>query len=107
MSNTQRSLKLLRERGLICWKAEHYNFFSGRRDDAWGVFDILGFGAIDGDYAIGVLGIQTTSAAHISDRRKKIRKWHGFEQWKQSGNSILIHGWFKKANRWQVREESL
>lgn len=98
-SNNVRSKKLLESSGWTVWKAERWNPYSRRTEDAFSIFDLL---CIHPAYK-GVMGVQTTSKANMSARAKKIRGSVSGQIWRTSENRTEVHGWFKKSNRWQVK----
>jgi hypothetical protein len=83
-----------REQGHFIAKTEHWNHFSKRRNDLYGVFDAV---VMDG-YA-GLLGIQVTSTPHISEREQKIRASKEATCWLTKGLRIQIEGWAKRGKR--------
>lgn len=95
---TQRSLKMMRDQGFYAEVVEKYNSFTKRRNDFAGFIDILCLGENQ------IVGVQTTSYSNISSRVKKIKEHENLEAVKKSGIKILVHGWQKKNNRWQVKE---
>lgn len=97
-SPTQRSLKLMRDKGYYSEVVERYNSFTKKRNDFAGFLDILCLG--DGE----VVGVQTTSYSNMSARVKKIREHENLNFVLNSGIRILVHGWHKVGNRWQVKE---
>ena len=97
-SPTQRSLKYMRDQGYYAEVVERFNSFTKRRHDLCGFIDILCLG--DGE----VIGVQTTSYSHISDRKKKIQEHENFQTVLKSGIRIVVHGWHKVGNRWQLKE---
>ena len=99
---TQMSMKYLRKMGFTVDKVEHYNTFSHRYSDLFGVFDILAIR--EGE---GIIGIQTTSASGFSSRVRKILDSHAAEVWLKAGGRIRVHGWHKPAHRWKVRDEEI
>jgi hypothetical protein len=106
MSPTQRSLAWLRRRGATAAVVERYNPHAKRRVDLFGFIDLV---ALDGGQ--GVLGIQTTSADHVSHRLAKLREEcaEAMERWLNAGNRLVIHGWAKQGPRgrrklWTLRE---
>ena len=101
MSNTQRSMKLLREEGYFVWHCETWCAFTKRKKDLLGFADLLAL------RSKRTVAVQTTSRANLSARRKKILNAESYKHWKEAGNEVLLHGWFKKANRWQVKTEAL
>ncbi len=97
-SPTQRSLKLMRDNGYYAEVVERYSSFTRKRNDFAGFIDILCLG--DGE----VVGVQTTSYSNMSARIKKIREHENLNVVLTSGIRILVHGWHKVGNRWQVKE---
>ena len=99
---TQLTLAYYRRRGYVCDVAEHYNFYSGRRNDLFSFADIV---AVDGRE---ILFVQTTSRHNMSSRRNKIR-----------GNpaaamiaglpcaKVILLGWYKNGARWACKEETI
>jgi hypothetical protein len=63
---TARSLAYLRSQGFTCWVTEYWHAFARRRVDLFGIVDILALRPGE------VLGVQTTSAANVSSRVRKI-----------------------------------
>ncbi len=97
-SPTQRSLKLLRERGYVAEVVEYWNHFARRRVDLFGVIDIVGVKDV-------IVGVQTTSASNASARIKKMIGNEAVIAWIQVGGEILVHGWRKTSkNRWYCNE---
>ena len=108
MSPTQRSLKLLRDRGYLCAIVEHFVRFPppGHRVDLWGFVDILAIKAGE------VLGVQTTSGVHVAERLRKIVASPHVATVLSAGVRVVVHGWRKvgprgKAKHWECREEFL
>ena len=97
-SPTQRSLKYMRDQGYYAEVVEKYNSFTKRRNDFAGFLDILCLG--EGE----VVGVQTTSYSNMSARAKKIREHENLEVVRKAGIRILVHGWVKRNNRWEVKE---
>lgn len=98
-SSMQLSLAVLRKQGYFCEITEHYNFFSKRRKDLFGIIDIVALG--NGE----TIGIQTTTVNGLSAHRKKIRESLTISPWLRAGNRFLLHGWRKKKGRWTLREQ--
>lgn len=97
-SPTQRSLKLLRGRGLVCQVVEKWNAFAKVRQDLFGFIDIVCV-----SQKAGIVGVQTTTGSHISERAKKIKAEPRAEAWIRSGGRIIIHGWVKQGARGKVK----
>ena len=90
LNPTQKSLKLLRARGGLVEKVEHWNSFAGCRQDLFGFGDIVHVAANE------ITLVQTTSAAHVGARLKKIAASAAADLWLVSPHrSIEIHGWKK------------
>src|SRR5574341_1521515 len=98
-SPTQRSLKLMRERGFYAEVVEHWNQWARKRKDLFGFIDVLCLGDT-GD----LVGVQSTSASNISARVRKITDSPFLGRVRKAGIRILVHGWKKVKGRWQVRE---
>lgn len=97
MTPTQRSLALLTKQGYTARVTEHWNHYAKIRQDLFGFIDIV---ALHPD-AKGLLGIQTTSYANLQARVKKIFGTSVARLWLDCGNRIDVHGWDKRAGRWE------
>jgi len=73
----------MRDQGYYAEVVERFNSFTKRRHDLCGFIDILCLGKGE------VIGVQTTSYGHISDRRKKIIEHENFQTVLDSGIKIL------------------
>lgn len=108
MSPTARSLAYLRKVA-IAQVVERYNPHAKRRVDLFGFIDIVAL-----DTGPGVLGVQTTTADHISHRLAKLRQECAPQMacWLQRGNRLVIHGWGKRGPRgkrktWTLTEREI
>lgn len=103
MSPTQRSLKLMRERGYYCEVVEHFNSFTKQRKDLFGFADIICLGWDE------VIVVQTTSYSNVSARIKKITDHENVGAVRKAGIGIVIHGWHmpKGKRKYEVREVDL
>ena len=101
MTLTGRSTALLRERGYIVATVEHYNAFPQRKHDLFGCIDLLAIG--NGE----TVAVQVTSKPHLSERRHKIEEAEAYPEMLRSGWKVVLHGWYKEANRWQLKEVEL
>lgn len=106
-SFNQRVKRDLENQGYTFALTEHYNFFSGRRNDLFGIFDGI---AIHPDIP-GVLGLQWTDSTSGSSHRRKIFENPIHETWLKSGNRIEMwlfksedHG---KTIRYNIAKESI
>ena len=114
MSPTERTLKALKERGLICGIVERFNRFGGPfgiRQDLFGILDIIAL-----DIEKGVIGVQSTGqdfAGHI--KKLTIEKAKESHDWLRTpGTSLELWGWRKvkkvrggKAMVWKPRVKVL
>lgn len=98
-SPTQRSLKLMRDRGYLCEITERWNPFAKVRHDLYNFVDVLCIRAGE------TVAVQTTSYANVSARMKKISELDTSAIVKLAGWKIVIHGWRKdKSGKWVCRE---
>ncbi len=97
-SPTQRTLAEMRKRGFLCAVVEKFNSFTKTRNDLFGFIDILCIA--EGS----IIGVQATSDDNLSKRVVKINTHENIAAVRASGIKILVQGWRKKGNRWQVRE---
>lgn len=104
-SPTQRSLSLLRSRGYLVAVVEHWNQFSCRRNDLFGVADLIAIKPGE------ILLVQTTSYSNLWARRTKITTHENWLAIRTAGFAFHLHGWKSKANGkrrlWECREEVL
>jgi hypothetical protein len=100
-SLTARSKALLVELGYQVALVEHYNSFTRRKHDLWGCIDLLAIGHGE------TVAIQVTSKGHLSERRHKIEEAEAYPEMIRSGWRVVLHGWFKESNRWQLKEVEL
>jgi hypothetical protein len=98
---TQRSLKLMRERGYYAEVVERWVPVVRIRRDFAGVIDILALGDAC------VVGVQATSYSNTSARVRKIVEHENWPILQRAGIKVLVHGWRKVKNRWEVREVEL
>ena len=101
MNLTARSMALLRERGYTVATVEHYNAFTKRKHDLFGCIDLLAIG--NGE----TVAVQVTSKDNLSSRRHKIEEADAYPEMLRSGWRIVLHGWYKDGNRWQLKEVEL
>ncbi len=104
-SPTARTLEALRKLGCLCQVVEHWNAFSRRRIDLYGIIDVV---AIRADVP-GVTGIQATSTANLTARVKKALAEPALLVWLQAGNRFSCWGWAKRGKKgerkvWTLKE---
>ncbi len=98
---TQRSLKLMRERGYYAEVVERWVPVIRVRRDFAGVIDILCLGDKS------VVGVQATSYSNTSARVRKIVEHENYAVIQRAGIRVLVHGWRKVKNRWECKEIEL
>ena len=110
LSPTQRTLRALRERGLVCAIVEKFNPYVGPhgiRQDLFGIIDVLAL-----DPQVGVIGVQSTGQDFAGHKRKLLEERHQETvDWLSTpGTSLELWGWRKvklrrgsKAMRWRPR----
>lgn len=101
MSPTQRSLKLLRERGYTAGIVEKWNPHARRRFDLFGILDLVAVG--NGE----TIGVQTTSGSNVSSRVAKIQDSEALAELRAAGWTIVVHGWRKLKSGWACREVNI
>ncbi len=87
-NSMQRTLALLRNDGVKYEITEHYNHFSRKRNDLFGIFDIL---AIDDGKIVGIQACGTDWQPHV----KKIKESEYALPFIQAGGEIRLYGWRK------------
>jgi hypothetical protein len=101
-SPTQRSLKHLRDNGLLAGVVERWIPRANVRSDLFGCIDIV---ALEEDGT--TVFVQTTTGDHFAERRKKIEANDALPRMTAKGR-VVLHGWRKNAKgRWVLREEVL
>ena len=113
MTNTQRTLRHLRQEGRICGIVEKFNRFAGPhgvRQDLFGFIDIISL-----DPARGIVGVQSCGADVAAHRRKILEQCTAEAiEWLKSNGLIEIWGWRKvvkargmKLKVWAPRVEQI
>lgn len=92
ISNTQRTLKYLRDQGYTSAIVEKWNSHTRTRHDLFGIIDIIAL-----DPKNGVIGVQSTGSA-FSEHYKKLTEEKATEtrQWLETpGTQLVLIGWRK------------
>lgn len=98
MSPTQRSLKYLRDAGYTVAIVEHWNSFTRRRHDLFGMFDLLAVRPAE------TLAVQTTSGSNVAARMRKLSESELIGAVREAGWVVHVHGWRKGVNgRYSLR----
>ena len=99
-SPTQLTLaKLQKENYRQVQIVEKWNSWGRVRVDLFGIIDVI---AISDEFE--TVGIQTTTLNNIGARIKKIGDSEAVGDLRKAGWKIHVHGWYKKNNRWHVKE---
>jgi len=87
-SPTQNSLAVLRALGYTCWIVEHWNSFTRKRVDMFGMFDIIAIRENE------TLAVQTTTSG-VASRVAKIADSPYIADVRKAGWRVEVHGWRK------------
>ena len=106
-SPTQRSLKLLRDRGFRAAVVEKRIPGMDVTQDMYGFIDIHAM-----QPSVGFLAVQTTSGPNVAARIQKIKELPAAREWLLCYGLIVVHGWRKVGARgarklWECREVQL
>lgn len=109
MTPTARTLKRLRDQGMMAAVVERWNPYAKIRQDLFGFLDVV---AVEPGTQ-GVLGIQATSGTNVAHRLAKLREEpiaSRVEVWLAAGNRLAVIGWRKvgprgKRKTWKARTE--
>lgn len=99
LSPTQLSLRWLRDNGYIAEVTEHWNPHARIRNDLFGFVDVLAIRDTE------TLAVQTTSAANVPARVRKIRESDLYPKVLAAGWQVRVHGWAKKSGRWHLQRD--
>ena len=94
-SPTQRTLKALRKHYDVVWITEHWNHFARKRQDLFGIIDIVALGP---GYT---LGVQCTTFDNRLARVKKIKESGMLPRLSEANWRVQVWGWKKVKNRWE------
>jgi len=98
VSLTNRTVHRLREEGWdLVEVVEHYNAFTKRKHDLFGIIDVLAIGDR------GILMVQVTSRGNMSSRIKKIADSEAIHHLRDADIMIHVHGWDKHEGRWRCK----
>lgn len=78
---------------------EKWNTHARIRQDLYGFIDVLAVGPR------GVLAVQTTSADNVASRIRKIAEHPNVGHVRDAGIAIRVHGWRKRAGRWELHRD--
>jgi len=111
LSNTQRTMKALRDEGLPCEIVEKWIPKANVRKDLFGIIDILAVGG----QARGIIGVQSTGKDFDGHLKKMlVDKAQECIDWLQSGGRLWLWGWRQvkvkrggKAIVWEARKREI
>ena len=93
VSNTQRTLKYLRELGYTAGMVEKWNPYAHIRQDLFGIIDIVAMGA-------GVLlGVQSCGDSGRAEHRRKLLGSANSLKWLQTGSGLWLVTWGKHKGK--------
>jgi len=101
VSLTAKSKAHLSDLGYLVATVEHYNAFTKRKHDLFGCIDLLAIGNNE------TVAVQVTSKSNLSARKHKIEEAEAYPEMLRSGWRVILHGWYKEGNRWQLKEVEL
>jgi hypothetical protein len=104
VSHNGRVLKALRDLGYVAQVVEHYDSYTRRRYDLFGVIDILAVG--NGE----TVAVQVTSRGNMSSRRRKIREAPELPYMLGAGWRIELWGYDQPRGprtAWRLKTESM
>jgi carbonic anhydrase len=93
------TLKHLRDEGWTAEIVEHWVPGANIRRDLLGFIDVLAVRGAD------TLAVQTTSAANVSARIRKIAEHPNVGAVREAGWCIHVHGWKKVKGRWTLHRD--
>lgn len=98
MKALARSMKMIRDRGGIVAKVEHWNHFARRRQDLFGMFDLIWL-SMSAEYDDGqIVGVQVVNT-HVADHVEKLKANPIMAYWLACGAGITIHSWKKRSRK--------
>lgn len=105
-SPTARTLTRCKKHGWEAAVVERFNFYTKRKNDLFGVIDII---AITDS---GILGIQATDGSNHSHRIEKILAEPRVAKWIAAGGRLEVWSWAKqgakgKRKLWTLRVEDI
>ncbi len=98
-SPTQLTLNLLRKEGWTADVTERWIPGANIRRDLYGFVDVL---AVRGSET---LAVQTTSAANVAARIRKIADSPHIAAVREAGWAVHVHGWKKVKGRWLLHRD--
>lgn len=99
LTPTQLSLRYLREEWPLVEVVERWNPHARIRQDLFGFIDVIAVSPGQ------TLAVQTTSAANVASRVRKIADHPNIGAVREAGWAIHVHGWAKRKGRWVLARE--
>lgn len=99
LSPTQLTLRYLTAEGYTAAVVEKWNPHARIRQDLFGFIDVLAIRPGE------TLAVQTTTAANVASRVRKIGDHPNIAVVREAGWTIHVHGWAKRNGRWVLHKE--
>lgn len=99
--HNERTRKWMEQEGLFPYRVDHYDGKLMMAQDLFGIFDFVGLA--DGR----TVGVQVTSHANASSRRKKILASSAYLRCKKAGWEVVLLTWKPVGVRWRATAECL
>jgi hypothetical protein len=98
VSLTNRTVHRLKDEGWpLVQVVEHYNAFTKRKHDLFGIIDVMAVGDK------GILMVQVTSRGNMSSRIRKIADSEAIDHLRDADIQIIVEGWDKHKGRWRSK----
>jgi len=101
VNHNQRVMKAFRDWGYFAQVVEHWDAFSRRRHDLFGIIDILAVG--DGQ----TVAVQVTSRDNMASRRHKMLAAPELAAMIAAGWQVELWGYKKVGSRWTLKKETI
>lgn len=85
-----KTIKLIRDAGFFIGRVEHYDSFSRKRHDLFGIIDYVAMGQGS------IIGVQSTSYSGKSAHKAAIEDSRTVRMWLKCGGKFLFVAWKKK-----------
>jgi hypothetical protein len=95
-------MEVLRSKGFIVEKVEHWNAHAKRRVDLFGFADLIAARRY-----LGIILVQVTTSSHHAERRKKVLASENARVWREAGGRIQVRSWGKVKGLWTERIEEI
>lgn len=90
ISNTQRTLAFLRDKGMVCHKVEYWNPYAGPNGKRIDLFNIIDIVALNKK----IIGVQSCGQ-NFAEHDRKILESDKAPLWLKAGGALVLIGWRK------------